>query len=182
MRPVALTVGGTPVGESKTWPYPKGDHHDYYLIPVYEMTVEGTDNGGKAAKETIKVLRFGVQSEDGKTAKIVGLAEKQTHVIKARDPTYPVHSASSGENGGWQVFDNYLIHDGPDGPDDEVFATIGCIEIMGLQGFTKFNDLLIRLVNPPGANRSQKLAAIGGSRMMTITYLPAVRPSLKKAP
>lgn len=181
MRPVTLTVGGTAVGESKTWAYPKGGALGNYLTPIYEMTVEGTDNGGKAVKETIRVLRFGVQSEDGKTAKVVGLADKQTCAIKSWNPTYPVHSASSGENGGWQVFDNYLIHDGPDGPDDEVLATIGCIEVMGPQGFTKFNDLLIRLVDPPGANRAQKLAAIGGSRIVTMTYLPAVRPPLKKA-
>jgi hypothetical protein len=181
MRAVALTVDGKPVDESKIWAYPNGEPLGDFLTPIYEMTVKGTDSGGNAIMETIRVLRFGVQCEDGKTARVVGLAEKQTHVIKAWVPTYVVHSAKSPENGAWQVYERFLIHDGPDGPFDEVFATIGCIEITGPQGFSKFNDLLIRLMEPRGTNRDQKLAAIGGSGKLSITYLPAVRPALKKA-
>jgi hypothetical protein len=180
MRSVALTVGGTVIGEGKTWAYPNGDALGEFLIPIYKLTVAGTDNIGKRITETISVFRFGVQCKDGKTAEVVGLADHQTHVIKSWIPTYRVHSAISQEDGAWQVYGNFLIHDGPD-DDTELFATIGCVEIMGPQGFLKFNDLLISLMDPPGTNRDQKLSAIGRSGQLSITYERATRPALKKA-
>jgi hypothetical protein len=53
-----------------------------------------------------------------------------------------------------------LIHDGPDDA-TQLFATIGCIEIMGRQGFAKFNDLIISLSGPQEKNRTEQLLAIG---------------------
>jgi hypothetical protein len=151
------------------------------LIATYKLTVAGTDSDRKPVTATFSVFRFGVESKDGRTAHVVGLADQQTHAIKAWDPTYRVHSARSPENGAWQVYGNFLIHDGPDN-DTELFATIGCVEIMGPQGFSKFNNLLISLMDPPGSNDDQKLAAIGRSGQLKITYERATRPPLKKAP
>lgn len=181
MRSVTLTVGGTPIREAKTWAYPHGAALGKFWIPVYKLTVAGTDSTGKPVMQTFPVFRFGVQSEDGKTARVVGLAHHQMHIIKAWIPTYRVHSASSPENGAWQVYDNFLIHDGPDN-DTELFATIGCVEIMGPRGFLKFNDLLISLMDPPRSNRDQELAAIGRSGRLKVIYESATRPALKKAP
>jgi hypothetical protein len=94
-------------------------------------------------------------------------------------PQYRVHSAPSGEDGAWQVYGNFLIHDGPDHP-GEIFATIGCIEVMGPRGFVKFNDLILRLAEPPGTHRDQQLVHVGQSGQLSITYAPAARPPLKK--
>lgn len=181
MRPVKILIGSTPRGEQTTFAYPESGSLGYYLIPIYPCTVEGRDQSGKAVREQFDVLRFGVQSKDGKTASVVGLADAQTHVIKAWLPHYRVHSAYSPEGGAWQVYDSFLIHDGPDNP-TEIFATIGCIEIMGRQGFIRFNDLVIRLAGPKSQTRDQQLREIGGSGLMSITYAGATRPPLKKAP
>ena len=89
--------------------------------------------------------------------------------------------ASSPENGAWQVYGNFLIHDGPDNP-SEIFATIGCIEIMGVRGFVRFNDVIIGLSGPKAKTRDQRLIEIGGAGRMSITYARASRPALKKAP
>jgi hypothetical protein len=107
------------------------------------------------------------------------LAKHQTHVIKAWLPHYRVHSALSVENGAWQVYGNFLIHDGPDNP-SELFATIGCIEIMGKQGFMKFNDLIVSLSGPTEVNRPQQLAEIGRAHRISITYEAALRPAVKR--
>lgn len=181
VRTVKIRVGGVPIGKQKTWAYPKGQALGVYLVPVYQCEVEGTDNKGHIVKEQFKVLRFGVQCKDGKTASVVGLADFQTHTIKAWVPTYSVHSAQSLESGAWQVYDNFLIHDGPDDP-TELFATIGCIEIMGKLGFVKFNDLIISLSNTKAKLRSEQLLEIGRSRRMIITYEKAERPKLEKEP
>ena len=181
MRSVKISVGSMPVGEQKTWAYPSGQSLGAFLTPVYQCSVEGQDDAGRMVREQFNVLRFGVHCTDGKTASVVGLADQQTHVIKAWLPHYRVHSASSPENGAWQVYGNFLIHDGPDNP-SEIFATIGCIEIMGVRGFVRFNDVIIGLSGPKAKTRDQRLIEIGGAGRMSITYARASRPALKKAP
>ena len=180
LRRVKMLVGGDPVGQVVTWAYPNGEGLGYFLIPNYRLTVSGTDAVGKAVSETFEVLRFGVQSKDGKSARVVGLADEQTHTIKAWLPDYQVHSAESAQNGAWQVYGNFLIHAGPETKDD-AFASIGCIEIMGRGGFVKFNDLLIKLSGPSAALRTQQLTEIGNAGNMEITYHRTSRPPLKKA-
>ncbi len=78
----------------------------------------------------------------------------------------------------------FLIHAGPENPTNRLqpFATIGCVEITGPQGFIRFNDLLVFLMGPPGSSRDQKLAEIAGSGSLKIVYEWATRPPLKKAP
>ena len=179
MRRVKIFVGASPIGEHKTWAYPNGNKLGRFLVPVYECIVLGRDGKGNRVQERFEVLRFGVQCEEGKTARVVGLADQQTHKIKAWIPTYSVHSASSNENGAWQVYNNFLIHDGPDNS-TEIFATIGCIEIMGPLGFSRFNNLLISLAGPKATYRDHQLAEIGSKGEVYITYMKAVRPPLKK--
>ncbi len=197
-----------------------------YLIPTYRLTVTGTDGSGRHSVTPFEVFRFGVQSKDGRTAAVVGLADAQTHRIKSWIPTYRVHrlfptlidrfrnqsnveknslfngeslscrfwidplrvnqkrkgsSAPSVEDGAWQVYGNFLIHDGPDSA-TEIFATIGCIEIMGPSGFVKFNELIINLSGPRATTRDAQLAEIGRAGNMIIRYDAAARPALVRAP
>ena len=179
MRDVKITIGGVPVGDQRTWAYPRGQSLGKYLVPIYNCSVKGVDDGGKPVMGRFKVLRFGVQCKDGKTAAVVGLSDYQVHRIKAWLPNYRVHSANSQENGAWQVYGNFLIHDGPDNP-TELFATTGCIEIMGYRGFVKFNDLMISLSGSRANSRARQLAEIGRSGNITVTYEKASRPPLKK--
>lgn len=121
----------------------------------------------------------------GKTLKspptVVGLADFQVHVIKAWLPNYSVHSAVSLERGAWQVYGNFLIHDGPDNPKVQVYASIGCIEICnGPRGFDIFNDFLISLSGPTSTDRADQLVEIGRAKKMFIKYLKASRPPLVK--
>ena len=74
---------------------------------------------------------------------------------------------------------NLLIHDGPDDPTEEVYGTLGCLEITGSPGgFISFNDYLISLSGAKGTTREEKLAAMGSSGKLSIKYLPAERPAL----
>jgi hypothetical protein len=181
MRKVKLVVGSRPIREYPTWAYPDGESLGLYSMPTYKMTASGTDGAGKSVDLTFEVFRFGVQSKDGRTAHVVGLAAPQTHVIKAWIPSYIVHSAHSTENGAWQVYDNFLIHDGPD-TTDEVFATIGCVELIGINAFNVFNDAVIQLSGPAATSRGDQLKEIGKAKNISITYEGASRPALKKRP
>jgi hypothetical protein len=183
MRMIKLNVGNKTIGESLTWAYPGGAKLGYFTIPTYELTVSGYNDSGKQEMKRFEVLRFGLKSENGGTPVVVGLADQQTHAIKVWLPHYTVHSARSKECGAWQVYDNFLIHDGPDNPKKEVYASVGCIEICnGPSGFDTFNDYIISLSGSAKSTRSEKLRDIGNSRKMIITYQKAIRPSYNKAP
>ncbi|WP_225411148.1 hypothetical protein [Stigmatella hybrida] len=182
MRSIKLTVGNTILGKAKTWAYPDGQHLGIYTIPTYELLVSGTEPGGKKVSHSFEVLRFGIQFKKGfSSPKVVGLSDKQTHTLKAWLPTYSVHSARSVEKGAWHVYDNFLIHDGPDNPSGEVYASIGCIEICnGPQGFDRFNDLLISLSGPTARTKPEQLLEIGSARKISIDYQQAPRPPLTR--
>lgn len=185
LRKINLTVGNKVIGYALTWSYPNHDKKTY-TIPTYSLTVEGEDNAGKRLSKSYEVFRFGVQRPSPKSAaRVVGLADKQTHTIKAWLPNYRVHSAPSKEDGAWQVYGNFLIHDGPDEPKRENYASIGCVEVCGGPGgFVQFNDFVISLSGSAKPTRGEKLAEIGSSGVMVITYLKAARPplSLHKTP
>jgi len=193
MRSVTLTVGGIPIGEGVTWAYPKGIDLGRFLIPIYRLTVSGTACTGVPVTKIFQVFRFGVQSEDGKTARVVGLAEEQTHTIQGWIPDYSVHSredcqamVSSPEcpdHGAWRVMKGkgFLVHAGPPNPFDRIrpCATIGCIEVIGINEFIHLINLLIDLMGPPAGSATQKLTAIGNSGQLFIAYQSAPRPTLK---
>jgi hypothetical protein len=183
MRHVILTVGTKETGRARTWAYPEGSGHGLFWIPTYNLHAEGTDNSGNKRERDFPVIRFGIYCPT-KASKpsVVGLAKDQVHVIKAWLPDYSVHSAPSLEQGAWQVYGNFLIHDGPDDPINEVYASIGCIEICGgPKGFDSFNDFLIDLSGPKASNRKDQLAEIGRARNISIKYLKALRPPLIQA-
>jgi hypothetical protein len=186
MRDVKISVGGTPIGEQQTWAYPNGGSLGTFLIPVYPCWVEGTDANRRYVRERFEVLRFGVECKDGRTAHVVGLADFQSHVIRAWLPKYTVHSAPSEQDGAWQVYDSFLIHAGPEessanrGHASVLFATIGRIEIMGPRGFWRFNDLVISLAGPKSACIPEQLQEIARSGHLKITYSAAKRPPLKQ--
>lgn len=180
LRKVTLSVGNTIIGRAITWSYP---HDDYktYEIPTYELRVEGKDDTGLQQNRIFEVIRFGVHRPASDASPVVvGLAKEQTHTIKQWLPNYTVHSAPSVEDGAWQVYNNFLIHDGPDEPQREKYASVGCIELCGKpRGFTQFNDFIITLAGSKRRTRDEQLAEIGSSGVVSIRYATAARPPLK---
>ena len=173
MRVILVTIGNKPVGEAYTWAYPEGKIEGIFIIPTYEMTVEGTNDNGQKIVRKFEVLRFGVLKRTKKSSpRVVGLAEGKTYTIKNWLPKYSVHSAASSEDGAWQVYGDFLIHDGPDNPLDQInlYATIGCVAITGEKGFVKLNKLLLELSGASGNNDAERLKSIGISGKLKIKY------------
>jgi hypothetical protein len=176
---VDIKVGAAPIGHARTWAYPDGDPREHYKIPTYKVTVSARSTGGRVVSRDFEALRFGIQKDGAIGPRVVGLANQQSHVIKSWIPTYTVHSARSPERGAWKVYGNFLIHDGPDNPHTEVYASIGCVEICnGPEGFNIFNDYIISLASPTSTGRARQLLEIGRSRKLVITYAKANRPAV----
>ncbi len=181
MNRVDIRVGATAIGHAKTWAYPDGRPTEHYRIPTYKVSVSARSSTRKLLKKDFEAFRFGVQKDGRIGPRVVGLANQQSHIIKAWLPNYSVHSARSTERGAWKVYGNFLVHDGPDQPLSQVYASIGCVEICnGPKGFNIFNDYIISLANPRATTRDKQLLEIGKSGKLVITYDPAKRPPLKR--
>lgn len=180
LRKIKLTLTNFAIGKAKTKTYPV-DNGIRYEIPQYLLWVQGTTAEGFPLMVPFFVLRFGLFKKTAASAPVmVGLANPQTYTIYRWLPTYSVHSASSYEIGAWQVKGDYLIHDGPDDTKNEVYATIGCVEICGgPRGFDKFNDLLIALSGTTKPTRNEQLLQIGANGIIEITYQGATMPPIK---
>jgi len=180
LRKIDLTVGPTPVGEAYTWSYPNSDGK-VYVIPTYGLTVVGRNGTNSEIRRTFEVLRFGVhRTAANLKPHVVGLSHQHRYVIRRWIPTYKVHSYLSREDGAWQVHGDYLIHDGPDNPKTQAYATAGCIEVCGgPEGFVAFNKLLVTLSGTTQTSFALQLKEIGDSACMTITYLAATPPPVR---
>ena len=107
----------------------------------------------------------------------MGLSQHHRYTIRRWIPTYKVHSHPSREDGAWQVHGNYLIHDGPDHPMRQLYATAGCIEICdGRNGFVEFNRFLVELSGSTKQTMGEQLREIGDGGGMTITYVAVPPP------
>jgi len=185
MRQVKVLMTNRRMDEYPTYAYKHGEALGVFAMPTYELIVSGEDATGRSVRKTFEVFRFGLLFKDG-AAHVVGKSVLQTHVIKTWDPEYSPRSPRGSidprtiEDGAWQVEGNYLIHDGPDSK-SQLFASIGCIELIGPKAFSRFNDLLIRLSGPSvTARRSAQLAEIGKAKSISLTYQYAPYPPLKK--
>lgn len=180
LREIRLIVGARPINWGIVWGYP--DYLDeLYTVPTYGMAVTGKFDDGKPCWKQFEVIRFAVYHKKGTDPFVVGLQDQQSYDIQGW-MAYEMHSTDRGENGAWRVTGNFLVHDGPDDPRDlstGMFGSAGCIEICGWRGFSRLNDLLIRLSGARGATREEKLKQIGRGRRLKITYQAADRPPLK---
>lgn len=180
MKNIEITIGGDRIGWGYTWGYPDGDGKKLYRIPIYKVFVK--EKSATTAAKEFDAYRFGVEPKLGGMPHVVGLADAQSYVVQGWIENYPPNSTDAAvERGAWHIKDNYLIHDGPDEPqrtDLHIFATIGCISICGPNKFTEFCDYLISLSGATGADRSRKLANLGGAQIVSVTYIKTERPTL----
>lgn len=169
MRPVVIRVTGTRTGKSALltsfYHRPK---RQLYRVPLYEVIITGRTKNNSPVTETFEAIRFGVHRTHTTNAKIVGLAEAQTHTL-----SWDTISTMGNEEA-WRVYDGFFIHRGPDYPLKDQFGSIGCVEICGVGEWDRFNDTIKRLA---GTN---DLFRAGNSNLVTAEYEAAVRPPLKK--
>jgi hypothetical protein len=181
---ILITVTNEVVGKANTFSYPYSNSNDpkkliRYEIPIYKVTVSGTDENGNDVSMDLEAIRFGVKnvkSGQAKDSYMQGI-ESGTFSKAPWDPSYQPHSFESNEKGAWVVKGNYLIHDGPD--PGYLGASNGCVEILNKGGFNKFNDFIISLSGSKAPTRGAQLNEIGQKGLVTIKYEQAKVPPLK---
>lgn len=183
IRNIKLTVGNVIKGHGILKSYPVNDLKSYRM-PLYTLTVEGTDDSDKKQSKDFNIFRFGIHKPlKTSPAKVVGLADQQTHIVKKYKHDYRLHSVEgtpyNASDGAWVVWKTFYIHDGADDPQTEAFGTIGCVEVCDPDGFIKLNDFIISLSGSTKTTKTDKLIEIGASGKMKVTYLRTTRPPLE---
>ena len=111
-----------------------------YMVPTYKMKVSGSSID-------FKVIRFGIKRTNitppPKTRFCdVGLFKKNTYSA-VWIPTYRVHSGPGSIPGAWQLYKNFLIHEGSSDPND-AWGSYGCIEVVGRGVWRRFLNVVKR--------------------------------------
>lgn len=181
IREIILEVGDKVISQAKTFSYPE-DNKKTYKVPTYLFTVSGTDDKGKPQSRDFECIRFGVakhnKRKNGRVSVVGWTHTKYINTIRRWNPNYTVHSADSLEKGAWNVKGNFLVHDGPDDPKVDVFASLGCVEICGKEGFVKMNRFMASLSGSKKPSMDEKLMEMGQSGKLKITYAFVHKPPL----
>lgn len=195
LKQIYITVTGETVGVCRMTSYPIEDGQ-MYEVPVYRMTLSGTDDEGDPVLEEFVVQRFGVHynpkdpatgmpkdpSHSGaESPRVVGLADHQSYVINSYTSFY-----SGTEGPAWRVpvkinhvlQSGFLIHKGPNDIETDNFRNLGCIAVCEAGGYNRFNALIEYL---SGTSLGGHVAreAIAAAGVLQIEYLSAQRPALK---
>ncbi len=164
IRPVLVRVTNIRTGTGLVVPFSRSGGRDntvQYRVPLYRMTVSGTDNSNRPVTENFDVIRFGVlDSQRGHI--VVGLAEAQRHTLRR----------ANYMRGSWQITGNHVIHDGADNPIRDAYGAIGCIEVTGTNGWQRFEATIRRLSGTNDPN------AISRARTLSIQIDATTRPPL----
>lgn len=136
MRNVVITVTSQTIGNAHILSYPhRPIPYTVYRVPLYRVTVSGKNDKNSTVTEDFEAIRFGVQRTLSRSARVVGLADEQTHTLDWSNITTMRGSA-------WRVYDGFFIHRGPDNPLGAEMGSIGCVEICGADEWNRFNDTI----------------------------------------
>jgi hypothetical protein len=105
-----------------------------YLVPTYIMKVSGVSSH-------FKVIRFGIKRTNlnpPPKTRICDVGLFKNNIYTATwIPTYTVHSGPGSVPGAWQIYKNFLIHEGSSNPSD-AWGTYGCVEVVGAGEWSRF--------------------------------------------
>lgn len=139
-KTVKITVTNIEDGWGIVRSYPIDDKF-IYKVPLYICTIEGISNNIELIY-SFKCIRFGVQYNPAIPIGpvVVGLKERQFYTLN----WIPAQNLR-GEYA-WQIKSNWLIHRGSQNPQfGRPFGALGCIEIVGVNEWSKFNKTILEL-------------------------------------
>ncbi len=159
-----------------------------YDVPIYELLVKGRNNNGEYIESSFECLRFmPYLPEPVGDPELVKMEIPLDSMVTVNgslgiypsiyDETYRVHSNSSAENGGIVLYNNYLIHDGPD-DDEDIFGGAGCVEICGKNGYSSLIETLMGLTGSTSSDRKTNLESIMNHQKLLVLIEDAETPEL----
>jgi hypothetical protein len=192
-REVTIHVSGVPNGNTyiaKTYPMTAGK---FYEIPVYNITIMGTDDGGNRVSKQWQVLRFmpflntdpqktGYKTRTRTEPIMSGLSSARKQSLFEYNPNYEIHNTFSPENGGFRVTGSFLIHDGPDDliGDAGAWGAAGCMEVVGPSVFSKLKQTIFDLSGSSNSNMEKGLVDFAKSGKLKLDLEATKTPLVKE--
>ncbi len=149
--------------------------------------VSGTNKDGVPVSKTFNVLRFmpfynptNVKSDYKlKTNNVImaGLLSSRIQNISIYKD-YKMHSTRLGENGAFVLKGTFYLHDGPDSLSEHGWASAGCIEVVGVNGFTNLKTTICRFAGLKGVNLTSELTKIASKGYLSLNLMQADKPSI----
>lgn len=166
IREILLTVTGETTNEDA---YVRlGMTNQLYSVPLYKVILTGKDNDGAALEYEYEAIRFGVKTDGGEGAMVVGKTSDRVYTVYEH---LPDHLGTGGAFHAWRFDNGFLIHCGPSKLNIGVGA-LGCIEICHSR-MAELNKNILFLSNAKsGADLARsgkfKVHIVGASRLPLI--------------
>lgn len=102
-----------------------------YKVPVYRVKVTGSARPGE--ERWFSALRFlPSKRSSGEAVFMSGLADAQQYLTPTFDPEYNPHNTPGMDDGAFCLYDNFLVHAGPDTVDENDYGIggLGCVAVV----------------------------------------------------
>lgn len=107
-----------------------------------------------------------------------GLADERHSLILNYFPNYTVRNTATPEDGGFLIYGNFMIHDGPDLISNTMWGAAGCVEVMGEMGFNRLKQFIYDLSGSNNTDIEKALVELVAEKKLYIIIEKAKRPSL----
>jgi hypothetical protein len=190
-RRVTITVTNKIVGSYEARSYPDDDYDDdgkieLYKVPVFEVTVAGTDDARRPILHVHKAPRFMPYWNDPRTPDHhykargwvnAGLSQARSIVVKRYIRDYEVQNRYSPGRGAIVLEGAFYIHGGPASDIDIGFGSAGCIEIIG--DYDVFKAHIAALSGLKAASIDDSIAKLVAERNLLVVMAKAAVPDIK---
>jgi hypothetical protein len=145
-----------------------------YKVPLYKMllgTADGSSRAHDGPVHEFAAIRFAVSVKHDPPA-VVGLAQRQEHIL----------SWATYMGGSWNLYGNFLIHEGAGSPQTEAWGSFGCLEVTGPDGWSNFKKKVLELsFGADLATTVNPERAITAAKSFLCRVEAATRPALIRA-
>lgn len=197
LRNVTITITNQVVGTYYARSYPDDDFDndkkiELYQVPLYKITVAGTDAAGNNVTKTFTGTRFMPYWNDPKSLHPEyktkgwvnsGLSAARTITVGKYIAGYTVHNTYSPDHGAIVMVGNFYIHAGPADVRNVGWGSAGCVEILG--DFNLFKEAITNLSGYSQGNSGsqyydQAITALIQQAKLQVIIEAATVPDIKK--
>lgn len=191
-RKVTITLTNNIVAHYEARSYPDDDFNndglwELYRVPVYEIVITGTDDGGSAATYTHQAPRFMPYFNDkakpdrhykARGFLDSGLSAKRTVIVQRYKKDYEVQNRYSPGKGAIVLKGAFYIHAGPADLADIAFGSAGCVEIIG--NYDDFKANIASLSGTGAKDSDEAIIKLVSARKLIVEIEQARAPDIKK--
>lgn len=144
-----------------------------YKVPLYRVKLTSTARPGEE-KWTCALRFLPVKNNINDIPFMSGLMDAQSYFEPTYDPIYTPHNTQGLDIGGFSLYDNFLVHAGPDSVTDYGVGGKGCVEVVSFDQFKL--DIVHMCGKHPSDLPDKTMAYLCGKKRLHIVIEAANKP------